>query len=433
MAVYVFGGKVVKRGGGFLSTGGGGGGGTCNVTAASASQADVQTAINAASDGQTVCIPNGSATWTSGITTTKQIWIRAQNFTPTSGGSTSRNVTITNNAGTDDLFNITSGNTFAVQISGIKFLAGTGTGSFIIAQGTGTKPPMINDCYFDQPNNFSVLRNLSWNTCTGGVFWNNYWESTDDGGSGGVGSGSGCFHIISGKPWLDAQTWGANDTNGNLNLYIEDSTFVNIYNQAVDADDNGRIVIRHNTILNTQMLTHGTTSLQGGRQVELYNNAYQYRQTAPNSMGITWVNLNRYFWWRAGTSRVTDNTVEVIDSGGFWGNVKPSFLHIDESLTRAGSGAACQTVYPGTHWPGNGANGAAQISDPCYLWNNTGGGAVAGTGDTDPTNTLWNVNDQADTCGNGLMTINFFLLGRDIFIADPGNYTKYTYPHPLRR
>jgi hypothetical protein len=39
---------------------------------------DVQVAINAAADGDTVIIPNGTCTWDSGVTTTKQIKIQGQ-------------------------------------------------------------------------------------------------------------------------------------------------------------------------------------------------------------------------------------------------------------------------------------------------------------------------------------------------------------------
>ena len=58
-----------------------------NIVAASPALSAVQAAVDAASNGDHVLIPNGSATWTSGITTTKQIIIRAQNYTPTPAGT----------------------------------------------------------------------------------------------------------------------------------------------------------------------------------------------------------------------------------------------------------------------------------------------------------------------------------------------------------
>ncbi|MFA6339235.1 MAG: hypothetical protein WCW87_04255, partial [Candidatus Paceibacterota bacterium] len=41
------------------------------ITAASANVSDVQTAVNAASNGDTVQIPAGTATWTSSLSITK--------------------------------------------------------------------------------------------------------------------------------------------------------------------------------------------------------------------------------------------------------------------------------------------------------------------------------------------------------------------------
>ena len=82
-----------------------------------------------AQDGATILIPNGTATWTGGISTSKQIRIRAQNITPapagTAGaGTMSRNVTLTNGtplgSGTA-LFQFTSGNSHHVGVAGIRF------------------------------------------------------------------------------------------------------------------------------------------------------------------------------------------------------------------------------------------------------------------------------------------------------------------------
>ena len=43
-------------------------GARAQVTAASCNTSDVQTAINTATEGQTVTIPSGTCTWTSGVT-----------------------------------------------------------------------------------------------------------------------------------------------------------------------------------------------------------------------------------------------------------------------------------------------------------------------------------------------------------------------------
>src|SRR5947209_1950886 len=76
------------------------------MTASGCSVAAVQAAVNSAADGDTVVIPNGACVWTSGISTTKQIQIRAQNSAPVAGGRSTQSVVITNNS-TTPLFDFT--------------------------------------------------------------------------------------------------------------------------------------------------------------------------------------------------------------------------------------------------------------------------------------------------------------------------------------
>src|SRR5438876_7932866 len=257
------------------------------VTATSCNVSDVQTAINSAKDGDTVIIPNGSCSWSSGISTAKQITIQ---------GATVGGVTITDadaNAG-DNLLSLTIGNSFHTNIAYLRVLPGTGKGSYISMNGTGL-PPLMHDMYFNLPN-FQLQHAVSW-AVAGGVIWNTTFESTDNiGGACGtqVGSDSGSIVIKSTLSWDAPSTMGTLDTNGDENLYIEDSTFSYV-GQVPDVDDNGRVVVRHSTISNTSGgLTHGTTSATGGRQMEYYNNSFVYSNTNRNA--------NRYFWGRAGTA-----------------------------------------------------------------------------------------------------------------------------------
>jgi hypothetical protein len=57
------------------------------INAASPSLADVTTAVNASSDGDTVVIPSGTASWTSNITLTKAITIIGQTTTNIANGT----------------------------------------------------------------------------------------------------------------------------------------------------------------------------------------------------------------------------------------------------------------------------------------------------------------------------------------------------------
>ncbi len=78
-------------------------------TAANCSSAAVQAAINSAADGDTVIIPNGSCTWTSGVSIQgKGVILRGQ----TAGG-----VTITNNVTSQPAINIAEDTTHHIEIS----------------------------------------------------------------------------------------------------------------------------------------------------------------------------------------------------------------------------------------------------------------------------------------------------------------------------
>ena len=113
-----------------------------SIAAASCSVASVQAAITAAVNGDTVVIPNGSCTWTSGIAVSQQITIT---------GQTKGSVQLTHSAGTADLLSITTGSSVSTQVSNLTFLAGTGTGRYLNLAGSG-KPPLIHDNYFGVPD-----------------------------------------------------------------------------------------------------------------------------------------------------------------------------------------------------------------------------------------------------------------------------------------
>jgi len=80
------------------------------INAASCSQANVQSAINSASNGDTVGIPTGTCTWTSGISLTKRITLQGSGI-----GST----IITYSDGTLFVTSGESANNF--RITGIEF------------------------------------------------------------------------------------------------------------------------------------------------------------------------------------------------------------------------------------------------------------------------------------------------------------------------
>ena len=379
------------------------------IVASSASWAHVSSAVGTASDGDTVLIPNGSAIWTNSIVTTKQIIIRAQNYTPTAQPWTNltRNVVITATTNTTNhILRFTSGNSFHCGVGGIQFLppvadeqSGTGLFGYVRFSGSGTKPPLLFDCYFvanDRENVTSSEASFISIDSLGAVVWNCLFDGSrvPDGVSVAVkGMGGAGFHITSPRAWTTASTMGTLDTSGLVNVYVEDCQWF-LWGQS-DVDDNGRLVTRNSKMNGSSWQTHGFTSSFGGRHVELYD------MELVNT--IVDRNFRVYFWARGGTFLSTNCSVDDNNTG--YGAVR---------LFSAGDNVNPSGPYPVDRQPGYGHNGSAHVSDPVYLWNNTGDAPYS-----------WSVEANWDS---------HFDLDRDIF-ANSGaksGYTKYTYPHPLR-
>lgn len=375
--------------------------------AASASLTDVQAAVDSASTGDTITIPNGTATWTGGLTglDSKRVIIRALNYTEDSAGVlettwsslTNRNVKITANS-SSTLMPFTTGNDYYCGVIGIEFIdqSSPSQGGFVSFAGSGTKVGVIGDCAFtcairnsptEQIVQFRARGGLVWNTHVRGIF-------TD---LNLVGEASILIKWPDGiRDWTTAATMGTDDTDGNINVYFEDSTFYRL-GQCPDIDDHGRFVARYCLFDTAWGLTHGFTSTWGGRHYEYYNNRFTNTLDLANMAG-------RYFWNRAGTGVFTDNAVANMITPSEYGAVDQSD-HGDNTSPSS---------YPMNRQPGGGHNGSAYIVDPIYIWNQTGNRAYN-----------WGV----DAAWSSMVVED-----RDIFVNNGArpSYTKYTYPHPIR-
>ena len=387
-------------------------------TAASASLSAVQAAVDASSDGDTVTIPNGSATWSGGITTTKQIFIRAENYTTTLAGytngtvrtpATSRNVVITK-TGNSDALNMTSGNSYHVGIAGIEFIDSAGDGACIYFQGSGSKIPILQDCVIRLPRNRNITsagsqhQTISFHSL-GGLMFNCYGVGTGTGVAGGTGISESYFLIESPRAWATASTMGALDTSGSVNVYIEDTTFYNT-SQCPDADVGGRAVIRYCNLDGAWGLTHGFSSgnggLNSGRHLEYYNNRMQTSYSGSEGRNMA----NRYVWLRGGTGIFTENNVTTAINTSQFSQGSVDQLDLGDNQS--------PPSYPSAGFPGWGHNGSSIVLDPIYLWNQTGNEAYS--------------YHYESPYGS------YVLLNRELYVnngAKPG-YSKYTYPHPVR-
>lgn len=372
------------------------------VVAVSASLTDVQAAYDSASSGQRILIPNGTVTWTGALNTAanKQVLIRAQNYTPTPGGSSSQSVVITNNA-SGNLIVLQSGSTYHVGLAGIRFNEGTGGGNYLRLTGSGSKVALISDIYMELDSRsggtsqdicqFAVLSQ-------GGVIWNSQFVSTDPDNGGGA-----CLVIKPTSPaWDTASTMGDADTDGAVNLYMEDS-YVGNMGTFPDADHAARWVARYSEFDGVWGTSHGPSSGFGGRHVEYYHNTHSVTNVNRNHSG-------RYYWLRGGTGVFWSEVHNTPASTVEYGNVTALVM---------GEEGEIPGPYPDYEGPGFGHDGVDLVSDPIYSWDNTGGRAYTS-------------GVQADWTSHCVAERDFFPPnGGPNPGAKPG-YAPFEYPHTMR-
>ncbi len=395
-----------------------------NVFASNGSDSDTQSAINAAPSGGTVQIPNGTYTWGTGISCNKAIKIM---------GATVGGVTINNNQTNGSLVSLTPVAGGSIEFCNFIFKDGPAQSNknnqhdMSVENAPGARPVLVHDCTFT--SNGNMLSQVLWSQ-NGGVIWNCVFDANF--------SNDECIQLkyASADTWRTPSTMGTADTNGTANTYIEDCTFQESTIETVDCDDGSRVVIRHNTFNNTTIVSHGQdTSPFGNRHWEIYNNNFIFTSGTSSNPGPTQfpLNMQGFMLMRGGTGIIANNTIPDINSTA-WGD-KGEILFASFSITQT----RCYTSYPiprqvGQSWSGGSgsysypqepSDGSGYITDPVYIWGNTGGGNYGNPGTWDFT---------PDKCGNGLTSAAVIQSGRDYKpnTAKPG-YTPYTYPHPLRK
>lgn len=235
-------------------------------TAASCSHADVQAAVDAASAGDIVRLPAGSAAWSGGLSISKGIRLQGAGAGGFKGSSrTSPAIG-------------TGARTFVTQ-AGMDLRAGQTVRAPFIADGTRFLEKTVHRCSFDGgleagvPALHHTAITLKWNG--------------ED----------------AARSWTVPDTMGAKDTTGLNNLYIEDTYFAGA--QCFDFDDNSRTVVRHCLFNNSNLATHGAeTSPMGLRHFELYDNAFLF-----DDLGDDTLNLCRWIWIRGGSGIIADNAM----------------------------------------------------------------------------------------------------------------------------
>jgi hypothetical protein len=264
------------------------------------SSADVQRLHDTqAQNGDTITLPAGTFTWTSGVNITKAITLQGQGV-----GSTILKDGV-QSGGFLILYNLVANQTS--RLTGIEFQNGgrtaycTGVVNFSGSNINGSQMRMDN-CKWSEDVNGSPL----FDTVIGVVDHNTFIRRNDGGDNhcfwvwdtrwNGSGSGDGS--------WSAPTNFGSSQF-----LFFEDNTFT--CNSAsldalCDAYDGARFVLRHNTITGFTFQNHGTESSgrrRGTRATEFYNNLCDGR------------NLNQFVGGSRSGSQVIHNNICV----NFWG------------------------------------------------------------------------------------------------------------------
>jgi hypothetical protein len=280
------------------------------------SPGDVQAKINRASSGDTVHIPSGTFSWTTGVVLNK-------------GGVTLRGDTVVTNAGcpgtgvctntavvTDGtiiLDDVTPRNLAmistegapagqGVRITGITFRRSvtaynppqTRSVKLIVFQSTGTENTQnrIDHCYFNQLNTSEILQVQGWNY---GVIDHNVWDCVSGNDSIFITGGMGDTGNIA---WTQPSFFGTGKF-----LFVETNTIRSLSNRDVlagntDTAQGARIVYRHNFFHNVLIQDHGTEGsvTRPDRCREMYYNTFEW--SYPNNANAQ----------RSGNSLNHDNT-----------------------------------------------------------------------------------------------------------------------------
>jgi hypothetical protein len=435
------------------------------ISAANCSSSAVQTAINSASSGDTILVPAGNCTWTSGVDVPN-----GKNLVLQGAGSSNTVITMSL-AGTAVALNVT-----ASRLTGFGFILPSGSASNdvgrITARGQGWR---IDHNTFT--NNVGGNRRCVYNSGgTGiphpvGLIDHNTFTRCRVDLNGDLSEAAG------NNIWFQPTGLGTNNA-----VFIEDNTFAydasHMGNMA-DSEFGGRYVVRFNTIIGSPTEAHGFGGGRATRSWEIYNNIMI------NCSGCS-SHFNTFL--RGGTGMVFNNSMQTgygdiafdLDrdtSGGagfcdgsknYDGNIRAGWPCRDQ-VGRGSDAFLSPTYFGAPSYP-------SQASEPVGIWRNRNCSTppCAITDQQSPLNILNNdsayIADCADlqneraifngTCGTGVglaasrpstctvgvyywatnegewNSLNGAVDGRLYKCVSTNTwtlyYTPYTYPHPLQ-
>lgn len=387
------------------------------ITAASCSGEDVQAAVDAAADGDTVAVPPGTATWRTAEENRPAVVIspKGREKQITLQGAGMGKTIITDATGPKCFQTVIKSSEQgiysdvqekALRITGFTFRGAGGDALISLAGYTHWR---IDHCRFENSGRSLWVAGF-------GLVDHCIFDKKHNGQSIFV-----SHRDFAGNEHGDGSWSSPLELGTDRAVYIEDCTFTYYAekpNAALDGCNGARIVFRHNTLIDAHIASHGTES--GGRNrsirsYEIYANRWRLgkekeRWTAIFLRGGTGVIFGNQVTGRYRSFVLATNYRSSAayapwgkcDGSSRWdGNQEPNgYPAIDQIGRSTDSG-------PGTR----------QELDPLREWNNTLGGK------------------DADIAVSGTGAVHVHIQqGRD-FLNDtprPG-YVPYTYPHPSAR
>jgi hypothetical protein len=271
------------------------------VTAASCSAADVQTALNSASAGDTIVIPPGTCRWTTPVTWNAPpnvILKGAGSQTVVGGGDATVIIDDLNRSGYDQgVLNIGTNSSGTFRMTGITF-RGSGNAPALTYNGSvriggSGQQVRLDHLHIENLHYTGILVSgqiygvidhslFDFSAGTALRFYASGW--------GGQSEGDGS--------WADATTLGSNRF-----VFVEDNVFNGAPNGGgvQDSYQGSRFVIRHNKIVNAGLQTHptgGSGRARGTRAFEVYGNT-----------ATTTQNQFNFFFISSGTGVIWGNSV----------------------------------------------------------------------------------------------------------------------------
>jgi len=269
------------------------------IRVSSCSQSQVQSAIDGSSAGDTIIIPNGNCSWSSGVTITKGVIVQGESQTST---------VITGSG--NYIFHITGNGTGNFRITNMKFMGGTG---YDISIGGGWNTLRIDNIIWNTSSSNGIrFRDYAWGCTYEGLCYSHQKALIDNISytQGGVNAGRP-FLFINGrghKAWQEEDGWGSDNF-----IFLEDSkfTYTSELGYLTDTEHGARLVVRHVTSTNGGITQHdlgSTPRARGNRALEAYNNTIICNLGASLCDGKLGLQATR-----GGTAIIYNNTISGFD------------------------------------------------------------------------------------------------------------------------